>query len=346
MLSITRWSQVQLTGRQRILNSASAINFGKIDSYKYTGSAIIWQNHPYYKLSNKCYYSTTQTNAETKIGSDSNSTSNSNNKDNNEQRQKQKQQEKSKGGYWTSGWRKWAITTIALGSGYSIGAWNFNHFGPKRTQEDIEKELDTIPEYHFIYHHPYLKELRRAHIEGENGVLQNKYKESRYYDAIPLLHRGHMLTSGLLKGEGYLTVEPVMFQDKKNGELVIFYHIGNKLDGHDGIVHGGFLATLMDEGLTRCGFPLLPNKYGVTGSLNMNYRAPTPSNSYIMLKGKVDSVNGRRVIAKGRLETVPDYDTDEKTGEIKIKGDSKLLVEGEMLIVEPRWAKYFLWMIK
>jgi acyl-coenzyme A thioesterase PaaI-like protein len=32
---------------------------------------------------------------------------------------------------------------------------------------------------------------------------------------------------------------------------VIIVHVGRGLCGHDGIVHGGLLATLLDEGLGR-----------------------------------------------------------------------------------------------
>lgn len=247
---------------------------------------------------------------------------------------------------WGTGWKKWTVTIAALGAGYAIGTYNYNHFGPKPTPQEIEHELENIPEYRFIYHHPYVQALREELVENEKTKkLQNKWKEERYYDAIPLLHKGHMVTSSLLKGNGALTVEPLIFQDTDQGELVVFYHVGDRVDGHHGIVHGGFLATLIDEGLTRCGFPSLPHKYGVTASLEMNYRAPTPSNSYIVLKGKVQDVKGRRVITKGTLETLPNYHIDEKTGKSVVDNKPTTLVEGNMVLVEPKWAKYFLWMI-
>lgn len=249
---------------------------------------------------------------------------------------------------WGYGWRKWAVTAVALGSGYYIGISRYNHYPPKKTAADLQREIDTIPEYSYVHHHPYIEALRAEVVpDPDTQTERPKWKESRYYDKIPLLHRDHMLTSGLLKGKGFLTIEPLIFQsvDKDTSELVVVYHVGDKVDGHDGIVHGGFLATLMDEGLTRCGFPLLPNKYGVTASLEMNYRAPTPSNSYIVLKGKVDEANGRRVYTSGNLETLPLYHIDEKTGKAVVDKEPITLVEGKMLIVEPKWAKYFLWMI-
>lgn len=241
---------------------------------------------------------------------------------------------KTKGNKSSKGWGKWIVTIPLLFTGYVLGASTTKHTPPTRELEQIETELKESPEFAYLYNHPEAKELR------ELTKNDPDWKERRYYDDIPLVHQKIMLTSGLLRGKGYLTVEPLLFQNKKKGELIALYHIGDKVDGHDGIVHGGFLATLMDEALTRCGFPLLPNKYGVTATLDMNYRAPTKSNSYVVLRAKVDKVNGRRVIVKGAIETLPEYNAE--TGD---KKSSHVLVDGEVLLVEPKWAKYFTWFI-
>jgi len=41
------------------------------------------------------------------------------------------------------------------------------------------------------------------------------------------------------------------------------YHIGTDLCGHVGIVHGGMLATLLDEGLARCSFSNAAERIGI-----------------------------------------------------------------------------------
>jgi acyl-coenzyme A thioesterase PaaI-like protein len=38
---------------------------------------------------------------------------------------------------------------------------------------------------------------------------------------------------------------------KDESEACVFVHLGRGLCGHDGIVHGGLLATLLDEALAR-----------------------------------------------------------------------------------------------
>lgn len=95
-----------------------------------------------------------------------------------------------------------------------------------------------------------------------------------------------------------------------------------------GIIHGGLLATLLDEGLARCGFSALPNKIGVTANLNINYRNPAPAGSYVVLKAEMTKVEGRKVWVKGRIELLGD--TVEP---------GKLLVEAEGLFIEPKYAK-------
>lgn len=218
---------------------------------------------------------------------------------------------------------------LALGVGYGIG-WGVKGATTgkgARTQptEAQIKDLDNVPEYRYLHGHPFVKKLR----EDPNFV------ETRYYDAIPDAHRENMVTSGLLAGQGYLTVEPLVFTNVNQQEMYYLYHVGERLSGHEGIVHGGLLATLLDEGLSRCTFPSLPNKYGVTANLNINYKAPVPAESYLLLHAKVTDAKGRRVKAQGEIHTLKD-----------VAADEQILVEGTVTMVEPRWAKYFLWLFK
>ncbi len=98
--------------------------------------------------------------------------------------------------------------------------------------------------------------------------------------------------------------------------------------GHAGMVHGGLLATLMDEGMARCCFAALPNKICVTARLTVNYRAPTPAGGFVVLKAEVLKVEGRKVWVQGRIETLGDGIEP-----------GKLLADAEGLFVEPKYAK-------
>lgn len=143
----------------------------------------------------------------------------------------------------------------------------------------------------------------------------------------PLEQRKHSLTSGTLLGPGRIPVPPLAFT-REGEELVSITYLGTELCGHVGMVHGGMLGTMLDEGLARCCFAALPNKIGVTANLNLNYRAPVKAGSYVVLKAKTTKVEGRKAWVEGRIETL---------GEGEEPG--KLLVEATGLFIEPRYAK-------
>ena len=59
------------------------------------------------------------------------------------------------------------------------------------------------------------------------------------------------LTGGALHGPGKLALPPLVRAKWDNSEALVFVHVGSALCGHEGIVHGGALATLLDETLGR-----------------------------------------------------------------------------------------------
>ncbi|KAK5717885.1 hypothetical protein LTR15_008727 [Elasticomyces elasticus] len=172
-----------------------------------------------------------------------------------------------------------------------------------------------------IINHPLAVKLR----------TEKAMTESRPHLKIPVAMRPHNLTGGTLLGEGKIEVPPLTFQDTASElpQLVQLSYVGPALCGHPGIVHGGLLATLLDEGLARACFPALPNKVGVTASLKIDYRVPCPAGSYIVLKAQTTKVEGRKAWVKGWIELLGD---DE--------GEGTKLVEAEALFIEPKGAKH------
>ena len=108
----------------------------------------------------------------------------------------------------------------------------------------------------------------------------------------------------------------------------MLFYVGTDLCGYPGVIHGGFAATMLDEGMARCCFPALPSKVGMTASLKIDYKAPLPAESYVVLRAETTKVEGRKAWVKGRLEELRD------DGE-----EGKVFVEAEALFVEPRRAK-------
>lgn len=178
---------------------------------------------------------------------------------------------------------------------------------------------ETLQINEHITTHPLAARLR-----AEPGVA-----ESRPHLKIPDAMRPHNLTGGVLLGAGKIEVPPLSLAhpNEELPRLTQIAYLGPSLCGHPGIVHGGLLATLLDEGLARACFPALPNKVGVTASLKIDYRAPCPAGSYVVLKAETTKVEGRKAWVKGWIEQLTE------DGEAGTK-----LVEAEALFIEPKGA--------
>lgn len=75
---------------------------------------------------------------------------------------------------------------------------------------------------------------------------------------------------------------------------------GAAYEGPPGHVHGGFIAATFDEVLgfaqSMTGHP------GMTGTLAIRYRKPTPLHREITLGARVVRVEGRKIFAEGRMQ--------------------------------------------
>ncbi|KAI0003027.1 HotDog domain-containing protein [Russula compacta] len=150
------------------------------------------------------------------------------------------------------------------------------------------------------------------------------WSETRPYHSLPEEHRVNNLTAGALRGPGRLALPPLVRARRDESEAFIIVHVGRSLCGHDGIVHGGLLATLLDEALARIATQNLPEKVGVTANLSINYRAPTRANQFIMFRVHLLEAKGRKARVSATIEDL----------------DGNVLIEASGLFVQPRYAKF------
>ncbi len=70
-------------------------------------------------------------------------------------------------------------------------------------------------------------------------------------------------------------------------------------EGPPGCVHGGFIAAYFDEvlGMTQS----LSGNPGMTVNLTVDYRAPTPLKQPVIFRGRVVSIDGRKISVAGTL---------------------------------------------
>ena len=92
-----------------------------------------------------------------------------------------------------------------------------------------------------------------------------------------------------------------------DGVVVGEVQLGTKLDGHEGVVHGGILALLLDD-VMGFGFEALGIPFAVTANLNINYRAPVPSGSAIQVHCTLVERTERKLVWSAVVRS-PDAET-------------------------------------
>ncbi|KAH9888547.1 Thioesterase/thiol ester dehydrase-isomerase [Cubamyces lactineus] len=216
------------------------------------------------------------------------------------------------------------VSTVAATS-YYIGALyppEFAHLLSPRTappplHPDDPAALAHIAELEDQIQHLPILEAHRARED------KDEWYETRPYLNLPEERRVNSLTAGTLKGPGKLAIPPLVRSRRDHTENWIFIHVGRALCGHEGVIHGGLLATLLDESLARVALLNLPEKVGVTANLNINYKAPTLADQFIVIKVKLDEAKGRKSRVSGTVEDMA----------------GNVLVEANALFIQPRYAK-------
>jgi len=110
-----------------------------------------------------------------------------------------------------------------------------------------------------------------------------------------------------------------VYLEPNTKEVYAVVRLGENMCGHTGIVHGGCIATLIDE---ISGWTFYANGHGAgfTANLNVNFRRPLPSNKTILVKCSIAEVSGRKVYIDCVLED----------------GENNLFSEGKALFIIPR----------
>lgn len=99
-------------------------------------------------------------------------------------------------------------------------------------------------------------------------------------------------------GLGNPVAPPLNF--RVEGEQVIGTgSFGLQYEGPPGSVHGGFVAAALDELLGRA--QSITGRPGMTGTLTVRYRKPTPLHVELDLLARVDRVEGRKIFASGEV---------------------------------------------
>ncbi len=86
----------------------------------------------------------------------------------------------------------------------------------------------------------------------------------------------------------------LMFQDSSRGGVEAEFQGGDELQGYDGLMHGGVIASLLDAAMTHCLFHR--GVRAVTGDLNVRYLQPVPCRARLRILAHLVSRDRKSVV--------------------------------------------------
>jgi len=116
--------------------------------------------------------------------------------------------------------------------------------------------------------------------------------------------------------ENPIGLKLIMYGDLETGEVNCDYTVPKIYEGYPGVVHGGIVAALLDEVISRVYMVVDHNRFMYTAKLTTRYRKHVPIEQPLHMVGSFIKDRGRTAEA-----------------EAKIFGpDGELLAEGEALL--------------
>ncbi|KAK4125215.1 hypothetical protein N657DRAFT_359764 [Parathielavia appendiculata] len=109
------------------------------------------------------------------------------------------------------------------------------------------------------------------------------------YETLSPQHRARHISAGALTGVRGVGGYQRVFWNKGTGEMVSVIYFGNGTTGWPGVVHGGCLATILDESCGRAAFKEWGGRPGVTANLGLEYKKMTMANGFYVVRCKVRS---------------------------------------------------------
>ena len=133
------------------------------------------------------------------------------------------------------------------------------------------------------------------------------------YEKMPLPERGFQeghAIFGVLLGENmiesydvYRRIEGSNSTDSTDNVVVAHVKLGTKMNGHPGVVHGGILSLIFDDVLGY-GFEALGIKMAFTANLSVDYRAPVPAGTMILVQAQLEQWEGRKLYWKAQMTSM------------------------------------------
>nr|XP_056709511.1 acyl-coenzyme A thioesterase THEM4-like [Euleptes europaea] len=98
-----------------------------------------------------------------------------------------------------------------------------------------------------------------------------------------------------------LGFEYVMFCNLSEKRVVCLFQPGPYLEGPPGFVHGGSVATVLDNNLMGCAFMTVGG--ALMANLNISFKSPIPLGSVVLVESRVEKVEGRKMFTSGLVRS-------------------------------------------
>lgn len=95
------------------------------------------------------------------------------------------------------------------------------------------------------------------------------------------------------------------FYDNGTDEVRALYTVCNDHNGYPGVAHGGIVAAMLDETGARVMMIKDGDRFMVTATMNIRYRKPVPTETELLLVGKLIKDRGRLAQAHSEVR-LPD----------------------------------------
>lgn len=134
--------------------------------------------------------------------------------------------------------------------------------------------------------------LTRSLVEGDRSATTAGDMPNVAYQAHRLRERSPFI------GQANPVALPLVMEFVEGG-IDAVATFSSLYEGPPGCLHGGYIAGIFDEVLGAA--QAFSGQAGMTGRLTVHYRSPTPLNTELHLRARLESVSGRKTICKGTL---------------------------------------------
>ncbi len=91
------------------------------------------------------------------------------------------------------------------------------------------------------------------------------------------------------------------FRDDGVDRVLCEYTVAERYQGYPGVVHGGVLATMLDEAVARVSFIGDPHHFMMSVKLEVKFRHPVPVAQPVRVVGRIVKLRGRLGKAVGQV---------------------------------------------